>query len=301
MNEPPTSHAQYDLHLHTYWSYDASAQLENHFRRAVALGVGCLAITDHHVLDSLADVVEMSSRYPQVVAIPAAELTVTTSIGAVDMLCYGFPVDIPTSLRQVLDAYHTWQQETGAAICKGMQALGHDYSDAHRIELLGSYRPQRTLEVQGHTHVSNSVQRSYFVERGFIDSGQDYREILLRARQQVSCPPYPDVNLVIPAVQELGVVVAIAHPHGYFAQGDRVRMDTLRQECMLDGIECAHKSVPAQFTPIYRDYCVEHGLFSTGGSDSHSDADIEAAFAGHRGADLWLDELLQRVGDRRLN
>ena len=78
-------------------------------------------------------------------------------------------------------------------------------------------------------------------------------------------------------------------------------MDRLRQECMLDGIECAHKSVPAQFTPIYRGYCVEHGLFSTGGSDSHSDADIEADFAGHLGPDLWLDELLQRVGDRRLN
>ena len=105
------------------------------------------------------------------VAIPAAELTVTTSIGAVDMLCYGFPLDIPASLRQVLDAYHTWQREFGAAICKGMQALGHDYSDAHRVELLASYRPPRTLEAQGDTHVSNKVQRDYFVERGFIDSG----------------------------------------------------------------------------------------------------------------------------------
>ncbi len=301
MNEPGNSLAQYDLHLHTYWSYDASAHLENHFRRAKALGVGCLAITDHHVLDSLADVVEMSARYPEVVAIPAAELTVTTSIGAVDMLCYGFPLDIPASLRQVLDAYHAWQREFGAAICKGMQALGHDYSDAHRVELLASYRPPRTLEAQGDTHVSNKVQRDYFVERGFIDSGEEYRQVLLRAREEVIFPPYPDMDFVIPAVKKLGVVVAIAHPHGYFAQGDRVRMDTLRQECMLDGIECAHKSVPADFTAIYRDYCVEHGLFSTGGSDSHSDADIEAIFARHGGSDLWLDELLQRVGDRRLN
>lgn len=288
--------AQYDLHLHTYWSYDATAQLENHFKRAVALGVGCLAITDHHILDSLPDVVAMSADYPQIRTIPSAELTVTTSIGAVDLLCYGFPDDIGP-IQPVLDAYHRWQQETGAATCAGMQALGHDYTDAHRVELLQSYRPARTLQVQGHTHVSNSIQREYFVERGFIDSGDQYRDVMQQAKEHVDWPLYPAVDFVIPAVKQLGVVVAIAHPHGYFSQGERTRMDRLRLECMLDGIECAHKGVPAEFTPVYRAYCVEHGLFSTGGSDAHSDADIETTFAGHGGDDAWLGELLARLGN----
>ena len=293
--------APYDLHLHTYWSYDATANLENHYRRAAALGVKCLAITDHHILDSLPDVLEVSSRYPQVTTIPAAELTVHTSIGAVDLLCYGFPGEIPASLRSVLDAYHTWQQETGAAICRGLQALGHDYTDAHRVELLESYRPARTLQVQGHTHVSNSVQREYFVERGFIANPDAYRDLMQQARQKVSSPDYPAVDFVIPAVKQLGVVVGIAHPHGYFAQGNRQRMDTLREECQLDGVECAHQSVPVDFTPVYRAYCAEHDLFSTGGSDSHSDHDIETKFAGHGGDPAWLDDFLARVGDRRLN
>ena len=300
MTETETANATYDLHLHTYWSYDATAHLQNHFERAAALGVRCLAITDHHVLDSLPDVAAMSSKYHQVDAIPSAELTVTTSIGAVDLLCYGFPVDIPASLQRVLGGYHVWQQETGAAICEGVQALGHDYTDAHRVELLEAYRPQCTIQVQGHTHVSNGVQREYFVKRGFIASQDDYAGFLQRARQQIPFPDYPAVDFVIPAVKDLGVVVAIAHPHAYIAQGDRTRMDALRQECLLDGIECAHKSVPAEFTSIYRAYCVEHGLFSSGGSDSHTDADISTRFACHRGEPAWLDELLARVGDRRL-
>ena len=50
----------------------------------------------------------------------------------------------------------------------GLQALGHDYTTAHREALLRTYRPAQTLTVQGLTHVKNQVQRDYFVERGFI-------------------------------------------------------------------------------------------------------------------------------------
>lgn len=295
-----SAHAAYDLHLHTYWSYDATAQPESHFERAAKLGVGCIAITEHHVLDSQPEVVALSARYPDLTVIPAAELTVHTSIGAVDLLCYGFPADT-SALAPVLAAYHAWQRETGAALCAGMQGLGYDYTDAHREALLRSYRPPQTLEVQGLTHVKNGIQRDYFVERGFIETPEAYGEISARARRAATAPKYPAVDFVVPAVKALGAVVAIAHPHGYFAQGDRARMDTLREECQLDGVECAHKSVPAEFTPVYRAYCVERGLFSTGGSDSHGEDDVQAGLAGHGGPDEWLDELLERVGDRRLN
>ena len=88
MERPQSSHACYDLHLHTCWSYDATAQAESYFRRARELGTRCLTITDHHVLDSLPEVVEVARAYPEIIAIPSAELTVTTSIGSVDLLCY---------------------------------------------------------------------------------------------------------------------------------------------------------------------------------------------------------------------
>ena len=66
----------------------------------------------------------------------------------------------------------------------------------------------------------------------------------------------------------------IAHPAGYFRQTDRRRMDALREECGLDGIECAHRSVPPELTAIYRQYCREHGLLSTAGSDCHEPEDL---------------------------
>ncbi|MDP6702726.1 MAG: PHP domain-containing protein, partial [Candidatus Latescibacteria bacterium] len=190
-DSPPA--ALYDLHLHTGWSYDATADLENHFERASALGVRCIAITEHHVLDSLPEVIETARSYPEIQTIPAAELTVNTSIGAVDLLCYGFPLDFPPGLKQVLDTYHAWQQNAGEAMCKGMQALGLDYTDAHRLELLQSYRPERVIAVQGTTHVKNGVQQQYFVERGFIDSADEYATLRARAGREVAIPPYPAV------------------------------------------------------------------------------------------------------------
>ncbi|MBT4500820.1 MAG: hypothetical protein HOC74_24030 [Gemmatimonadetes bacterium] len=291
--------APYDLHLHTCWSYDATAQAERYFERARQLAMRCITITDHHILDSWDEVQQIASNYPEIRTFPSAELTVTTSIGAVDLLCYGFPQPFPESLSRVLENYHDWQREAGAAWSRGMQALGHDFTDAHRLELLESYRPPRAIAVQGNTHVKNQFLKDYFVDRGFISDAEEYPELTRQVRAKTASPPYPHVSDVVPVVKQLDVPIAIAHPHGYFKGCDQTRMDSLRDECALDGIECAHQSVPAEITPLYREYCERHDLFSTGGSDCHADENIEGTFALHGGAAEWLDELLDRLDARQ--
>lgn len=298
MGETGKGRACYDLHLHTCWSYDATADPEAHFRQARQLGVRWITITDHHVLDGLAEVLEVAAGYPDVRTIPSAELTVTTSIGAVDLVCYGFPETIPDPMRPVLQAYHDWQRATGAAISAGLQALGHPFSDEDRLALLKTYRPARAIQVQGNTHVKGDVIRRYCVEQGFIDSVDQYGDLMKRAGAHVPFPPYPHVDAVVPVVKSVGALVAIAHPHEYFRHGDRARMDALREECRLDGVECAHPSVPPEYTERYRDYCKANGLFSTGGSDCHSNENLEGMFAAHGGPDAWLDEFLARLDAR---
>jgi predicted metal-dependent phosphoesterase TrpH len=298
MSHLENDHASYDLHLHTYWSYDATAHPESYFGRARALGLRCIAITDHHVLDSLPEVLQLAEAYPDVQAIPSAELSVTTSIGSVDLLCYGFPSALPSELQGLLHTYHAWQRAAGEAWCAGMQALGYDYGAAHRRALLESYRPPKTIRVQGHTHVKNQVQRRYFLERGFIASKGDYTALVDRFRDRVPFPPYPRVETVVPVLKRAGILVAIAHPYRYFDGHSLPRMDALRDECNLDGIECAHPSVPAQYSQLYRAYCERYGLFSAGGSDCHADAETQNLFARHDGADGWLDEFLDRLYDR---
>jgi predicted metal-dependent phosphoesterase TrpH len=298
MAENRNGRACYDLHLHTYWSYDATAEPEAHFRKARELGVRCITISDHHVLDGLEEVLEVARGYPDIRTIPSAELTVTTSIGAVDLVCHGFPETVPEPMRPVLKAYHDWQRATGAAISAGLQALGFAFSDEARMTLLKTYRPGKAISVQGGTHVKGEVIRRYCVDNGFIDNVDQYGDLMKRASAKVRFPPYPHVNNVVPVVKSVGALVTIAHPHEYFRHGDRERMDALREECRLDGVECAHPSVPPEFAARYRDYCVENGLFSTGGSDCHSNEDIDGKFAVHGGPDEWLDAFLARLDAR---
>jgi len=287
--------AGYDLHMHTCWSYDGLVEPETCFERAAEIGLRCIAVTEHHVLDSQDEVAEAARRYPSVRSVPGAELSVTTSVGAVDLLCYGFRRPWPERLSRVLDAYHAWQRENGSAFCLGMQLLGYDFTLEHRRELLESYRPARTIAVQGLTRVRNGVLRDYLLARGFIARPEDYGELCRRVGKAVAMPPYPNVEEVVDAVHEAGAFVAIAHPYHYFLGCERSRMDALRHECRLDGIECAHPKVPKELTPVYRAYCVEHGLFSVAGSDSHTPDDYQSQLGRHSGQLEWLDEFLARA------
>ena len=57
--------ASFDFHLHTCWSYDASATAEEYFALASSRGVGWLAVTEHHQMDSLAEVSAAGAAHPE--------------------------------------------------------------------------------------------------------------------------------------------------------------------------------------------------------------------------------------------
>jgi predicted metal-dependent phosphoesterase TrpH len=241
---------------------------------------------------------KVAEGYPEIRVIPAAELSVTASIGAVDLVCYGFTVEIPAGVQRVFDQYHVWQRECGSAISAGLLAIGIDYPDEKRRTLLESYRPAKAIELQGLTHVKGGIQRDFFLKAGYATDESDYRALLERAARKIAVPPYPAVEDVIPAIKSTGVQVAIAHPQGYFDGANRRRMDALVDECGLDGVECAHLSVPLELTPVYRGYCRKKGLFSTAGTDCHSDEDIDRLLTCHGGQETWLDEFLEKFEDR---
>ncbi len=286
----------YDLHLHTWWSYDALVSVEDVFRIAGEKQVTTIAVADHHVIDGFADA-KAASAECGINWIPSAELSVTTSAaGGVDLVCLGLPLEPEGALAEVLDEYHEWQRFRGQWSIEGMIALGHEFSQEKQDEMLASYRPEKAVAAQGRTHLKNQLFRSYLKSEGIIAADDGYWPFREKMREAVGPPPeYPAVGRVAPAVKAAGGLVVIAHPAGYFKGHDEAQMDALKEECLLDGIECAHASVPADLTPLYREYCVKHGLVSTGGSDGHTVEGITKNIGGHGGDPEWLDEVLERM------
>jgi len=282
--------ASYDLHLHTEWSYDAKSKVEDYFRMARDKRLRALAITDHHLMDGYGDVLACAEKYPEVGYFSGGELTVHCDLGNFDLVCLNLPRRPTPETERLWDIYHEWQRAYGHAISGNFCALGFAFDDDERMRLLRSYRPQKAIAIQGNTHVQYAALRDYCIAHGFCKDVDGYKA--LRARF-TGLPHYPEYDVVIPAVKRAGGVVLLAHPVGYFLTDDRRRMDHLREMFMLDGVECAHPSIPEELSAFYRGYCREHGLLSSGGSDLHYPE--EGKFAVHCGADEWLDELMERV------
>lgn len=287
--------ASYDLHLHSYWSYDACASVDYYFQKAAELGLRAIAITEHFTMDSLPDILVAAEKFPTVRFIPSLEMSVTCSIGPVDMLCFGMPLEIPEEIENIFERYRRWQRDCGEAYYNCLQGLGFNYSANERLELLKKYRPACVIEKQGITHVYG--QANDFINAGYVPKDECDKQF-----DKIQRAPYPAGSEILPAFRSCGALIAIAHPARYFNQNDVKRMDALREELSFEGIECAHDAISEELTPFYRDYCVKHGLFSSGGSDSHADHDNNPCkiatrheFARHIGKPEWLDEIFQRL------
>lgn len=291
-------YAEFDFHLHTLWSYDAVTPVEEYFRLAHERNIKTIAITDHHIVDAWDEVKAAGEKYPDVMYIAGAELTVRTPLGSIDMVCLNLPEKPEGDLAEVLAMYHTWQREYGSALSRTLTMGGYPFTDKDRYELLARYREKRCMELQGTTHVQGHLIVDYLTqEKKYFADKAAYGEFMA----QYKLPPYPDYDVVLPAVKAAGGLVFIAHPTRYFRRDDLNRMDTLREMLQFDGIECAHNSVPDELSPFYREYCLKHKLLSTAGSDCHSLEGLPYRFCPeheigvHNGITAWRDEIAERV------
>ncbi len=302
MNSKP---ALFDLHLHTWWSFDATNNPEHYFRCASRLGMRCIAITDHHHIDSREEVDRLAACYPQVRVIRAAELSVKTSFGSFDLLCYRLPDQPAGALAEVLEYYRRYPFEHGMALCRGMTALGYPYGEADLLELLKSYRPAHVIARQGITMPANAKKIQDFAQRGWVADRAAFGRLVEEHPEVFQFPSYLPVEQVVPAVRAAGGVVVLAHPFRYLGS-DLKKMEAVCEECQLDGLECAHPAVPPEMTVFYREFCRRRGLISTAGSDSHYPEVFEPpeegwgysarpVFGAHLGEAAWLDEFLERV------
>lgn len=89
-----------DLHIHSTRS-DGKATPQEIVEKAIELGLGCIAITDHNTIQGYLDVKDET----RIIIVPGAEIT---SENGGHILAYGVTQDIPSgmSVKDTVDAIH---------------------------------------------------------------------------------------------------------------------------------------------------------------------------------------------------
>jgi predicted metal-dependent phosphoesterase TrpH len=299
--------------LHSYWSHDSTIAPEAYFRHADQLGLKCIAITDHDVFDVGPELDELSAKYPHIRAPRSVEMLVRTSVGMVDLLCYGLPDPIPADLAPILAEQHERVAAQSSRLAAGLTAMGYDPTEF-------VVRPDNVVAVQGQSLRNAGKSGAAMVAKGLFATVEEYTAVMdeaaMRGREllgKVSLPR-PRAEAFIPVIKATGALLVLAHPHGSLVRDRELRpehlrgneiamLDILRAELQLDGLECCNgPGVPQERIDRHRAYCVKHGLLSTAGRDCHggkpdmSDEQvIEQNLGWHLGANEWLDEFLTRL------
>ncbi len=259
-------------------------------RRARAVDLAAIALTDHDTTDGVADAQQEATKLG-VRVIPGCEFSVRAPWGELHVLALFLPYEnerLQTFLRETRAA----RRRRGEQIIAKLQGLGVaiELEDVQAQLLWGGGGGGGDGGALGRPHVARAL-----VDCGACDDISDaFRRYLGRGRAAYVEKPLPKLTEVTELVHAVGGLTVAAHlgDHGTEAQ-IRVFHDQ-----GLDGVEVRHPShAPAVEQRLTR-IAERLGLGISGGSDWHGESEYgesHAPLGGMRVPDTWLERLERRL------
>jgi 3',5'-nucleoside bisphosphate phosphatase len=279
-----------DLHLHTTYS-DGRWTVESLLDHLLAKQFSLAAITDHDRTDTLVSIQQLAldKHIPVLVGVEMTTLWQDEMSGKdelsglpcmTDLLCFGFDPG-PNALNDLAQDLLRRQRENTREVYENLQRKGFTFSqDPDELTaLLETPSPQ-----QPHALAALLIRHGYGT--GQPSAGR----IILEAGCTFAMN---DLAAVVEAAHQSGAVCLIAHP-GHadgFVTYDVQRLDKLRQEIPIDGLEVYQPKHTPEQTAMYLEYAQKHDLLVSSGSDSHKPEKPPIKYR----AELSRD-LLERMG-----
>lgn len=265
-----------DLHLHSDAS-DGTLPPAEVVRRAAAIGLAGLALTDHDTVDGLEEAAVEAARHG-LRFLPAAELSANEPGRSIHLLAFGFdPTE--SGLLAFLAAYRDDRWRRAREIVNRLRGLGVPLTHRRVEEEAGRAAPTRA-------HVARAL-----VAGGHAASEHEvFRRWLSRGRPAfVEKRPTPPAG-PIERVHRAGGVVLLAHP------GRAQRLSDLGRWVAdgLDGVEVVHPVNPPDVRNRMARFVSERGLLRSGGSDWHGPGTHRAELGDERVPIEWMREIEAR-------
>ena len=263
-----------DLHIHTSTGSDGNLSVEAVFKEARQRNLDLISITDHDSIAAQQRAISLAKECG-IAYLTGVELNVTFSCPAsksisLDFLGYRFDI----SDQALNDKLRLMRENREARARQILEKLNVEFDK----ENIPRFTEEDLKKIQasvdgafGRPHIAN-----YLVARGIVSNSQEAFDKYL-----VKCdvPKYPlSLAEASSLVRGAGGVVALSHPNDPNGTSlvslatDLAEQTKIIEEYMLgyiDGVECWHSRNNAETTAHYIEFCQQHGLLMTGGSDCH--------------------------------
>ncbi|MDO4326816.1 MAG: PHP domain-containing protein [bacterium] len=257
-----------DLHMHTVYSDGADdvGTLMEHVRE---LGLTVISVTDHNSVGAYRD---PAIRACSAILILGVEITCMYEGEVVEVLGYGFELSaMEQELRQHVLTFEEKQKREFALLCEAFTLAGVRY-DASRVHFDPKKESCRKAFL---AHL-----REYPQNQTFFSSQESWKSSRAFTRQEIynpqsrlyvnEAPLYPDVKTAVEMIHRSGGIAFLAHLYIYaHAEQFRSRLREIVRENGLDGIECAHSAFTEEQIADLNQFCRDHDLLRSGGSDYH--------------------------------
>jgi len=274
-----------DLHTHSSVSdgTDAPAEL---VRKALAVGLDVVALTDHDTFDGLDEAVAEGERLGLGV-VRGMELSCSRRGSSVHVLAYGAD---PASPRLAAELARVRDGRLGrlAGVLRKLAALGVPVSEAEVMAQVGN------SPSVGRPHIADAL-----IAAGHVRDRQQAFDRFLADGGPAHVHRYTiEVDRGIDLVHEAGGLAVIAHPWGRGRERllpPNVLQDLARDHG-LDGIEVDHQDHDSDARRRLRALAESLGLLATGSSDYHGTGKLDHDLGCNTTDAAVFTEMQRRLG-----
>lgn len=245
-----------DLHTHSTCS-DGTCTPSEIIRRAQALGLGAVALTDHNTTAGLPEFLS-AAEGTAVQAIAGVELSTEYRGRELHIVGLFLPRESFSPLTAYLEDYNRRKAESNYQLVQALNKLGYrlDYN-----ALLASH-PNGTM--------NRAVIAAALAEKGYFFSvANAFHDLLSTEAGYFEPPKRPDALEAIAFLRTLGAVPVLAHA---FLNLDEAGLRQFLPEAIPAGLlamETLYPTFSPAMTHTAQQIAREFGLLSSGGSDFH--------------------------------
>ena len=264
-----------DLHIHTTNS-DGEFCVTDILEKAESKGLNIISITDHNNINAYDEINDISVRklYSGRIVI-GVELEFVYKGRLFDMLGYGIDLEVMKKSEIIKEGYVHSTVEGQSEILDKLKHVCDELGIKYSLDLKITKPNHMANDVLVDDILKYSDNKEILSSMNIVDRSSFYRKHFC----EVSSPFYvdqtvgkKDIFYVTSLIHDAGGLCFLAHPFVYNLPNIKETLDEIVSFDIIDGIECAHRKHTEEQIKFLIDYCNEHNLKKSGGSDFHIDS-----------------------------